>query len=262
MSPAEAFPRAKAAARKALEIDDSLAPAHASLGLALSNYDHDWNAAESESKRAIALDPNYATGRFWYSLLLLRLGNFDEALDQIQKAREIDPFSPIIQSNAIRALVFARRFDRAIEEGRKVSKGIPNFGPAHFFLAAAYEAAGMRGEAAAEFRKASDLLGPTPQGIFQRGSAEALEGRRAEALRTIQELQAMAASRYVSPSYLGQIFLRLGEKDRALEWLDRAFDDHSYEVIFLNVDPLYDGLRADPRFQALLRKAEFAPRAP
>jgi len=259
MSPAEAFPRAKAAARKALDIDDSLAPAHATLGLALSNYDHDWNGAESECKRAIALDPNYATARFWYSLLLLKHGRFDEALDQIQKAREIDPFSPIIQANAIRALVFAGRVQRAIEEGRKVARGIPNFGPARFFLATAYEAVGTRGEAAAEFRKASDLIGPTPQGLFQRGSAEALEGRRPEALRTIQELQAMAASRYVSPSYMAAIFIRLGEKDRALEWLDRACDDHSYETIFLNVDPLYDGLRGDPRFQALLRKTGLSP---
>jgi serine/threonine-protein kinase len=261
MSPAEAFPRARAAARRALEIDDSLAPAHATLGLVLTDFDHDWLAAESEFQRAIALDPSYATARFWYSLLLSPLGRPNEALSQIQRAREIDPFSAIIQANSVRALVFARRYDKAIEEGRKAVRDNPNFVPAHNFLGTAFEGNGLRREAAAEYRRAADLIGPTPQGIFNRGRAEALEGKRAEALATIQELKDLAARRYVAPGYIAAIFMCLGEKDQAFAWLERACDDHSYDIVFLNVDPLFDGLRNDPRFPDLVRRAGLAPRA-
>ncbi|MFY9552881.1 MAG: protein kinase [Thermoanaerobaculia bacterium] len=262
MSPAEAHPRARAAARKALEIDDSLAPAHATLGLILTDYDHDWPGAESEFKRAIELDPSYATARFWYAQLLSSLARSDEALNQIQKAREIDPFSAIIQANSVRMLVYARRYDKALEEGRKAVRDNPNFAPAHFMLGRAYEASGMSREAAAECRKAADLIGQAPQGIGNRGHAQALAGQRAQALATIAELEAMAAHRYVAPPYIAVIFILLGEKDRAFEWLERSCEDHSYDLVYLNVDPLFDSLRNDPRFPDLLRKAGFAPRAP
>jgi serine/threonine-protein kinase len=261
MSPAEAYPRARAAARKALEIDDSLAPAHGTLGLVLSDYDHDWPAAESEFKRAIELDPTYATARFWYAQLLGSLGRPDESVNQIQRAREIDPFSAIIQANSVRVLVWARRFDRAIEEGRKAVRDNPTFPPAHFFLGLAYDGTGMIREAAAEYRRAADLLGQEPQGIWHRGRAEALEGKRAQALATIDELNDTAARRYVAPSYIATMFICLGDKDRAFEWLERACEDHSYDIVYLNVDPLFDGVRTDPRFPDLLRKAGLAPRA-
>jgi tetratricopeptide (TPR) repeat protein len=178
-----------------------------------------------EFQRAIALDPNYATACFWYALLLSPLGRSDEALSQIQKAREIDPFSAIIQANSVRIFVLARRFDRAIEEGRKAARDNPNFAPVHNFLGNAYEASGMSHEAGAEYRRAADLIGQAPQGLWLRGRAEALEGKRAEALATIDELKAMTARRYVSPSYNAAIFIRLGEKDHAFEWLARACDD-------------------------------------
>jgi eukaryotic-like serine/threonine-protein kinase len=261
LAPAEGYPKARAAARKALEVDDGLAAAHATLGLILTLYDHDWPSAESELKRAIELDPTYATAPFWYGLLLSSLGRTDEALDQIQKAREADPFSAIIRSNAVRFLVFARRFDRAIPEGRKAAQEFPNFAQSHLFLATAYEATGMRTEAAAEFRKAGEVSGRTPQGLFHLGSAQAVGGQRSEALATIDELKALAARGYVSPAFIAGIFLRLGEKDEGFVWLDRACDDRSYETTFLKVDPLFDGVRSDPRFADLLRKAGFAPPA-
>ena len=260
-APAEAYPRARAAARKALEVDDSLAAAHATLGLILTLYDHDWSSAESELTRAIELDPTYATARFWYGLLLSSLGRTDEALGQIQKAREADPFSAIIRSNAVRFLVFARHFDQAIPEGRKAAQEFPNFAQSHLFLATAYEATGMRTEAAAEFRKAGEVSGRTPQGLFHLGSAQAVKGQRPEALATIDELETLASRGYVSPAFIAGIFLRLGEKDEGFVWLDRACDDRSYETTFLKVDPLFDGVRSDPRFADLLRKAGFAPPA-
>jgi len=259
MSPAESYPRARAAARKALEIDESLAQAHVGLASTLSNFDHDWSAAESEFRRGLDLDPNYATGRFWYAIQLAALGRIDEALDQIQKAREIDPFSGIIRANWVRHLVFARRYDQAIAEGRKAALELPNFAPAHFFLGTAYEAKGMRGEAAAEYRRASELTAGTPQAASQRGRAEALSGQRDEVLRTIEELKGLASTRYVAPSYIGTLFVLLGDKDRAFEWLDRACADRSYELLYLNVDPLYDSLKRDPRFPDLQRKAGLSP---
>jgi eukaryotic-like serine/threonine-protein kinase len=259
MSPAESFPRARAAARKALEFDDGLARAHATLGIALTDYDRNWSAAESEYKRAIDLDPNYATAHFWYSLLLSAVGRSDEGLTQIQKAREIDPFSPIIQANSVRLLVWARRFDRAIEEGGKAVRDNPNFASAHFFLGLAHEATGTIREAIAEYHRAADLAGQTPLGIWHRGRAEALEGRRAEALRTIEELKNLAARRYVASSYIATILIRLGDKDQAFVWLERALEQRSYDTLYLKVDPLFDGFRSDPRFPDLLRKAGFAP---
>jgi TolB-like protein/tetratricopeptide (TPR) repeat protein len=257
-SPAESLPRARAAARKALEIDDGLAAAHATLGLALAG-DYDWLAAESEFKKAIELDPGYPTAHFWYSLLLSSLARDDEAIGEIRKAREIDPFSAVIQANSIRTYMFARHYDRAVEEGLTAVRENPNFETAHYFLGLAYEAAGRKAEAAAECRKASELGGPGPMGVSQRGIALALEGQRAQALGAISELESMAASQYVAKTYISAISLRLGDRERALEWLERACDEHSIEIRNLNVDPQSDLLRGDARFRALVRRAGLAP---
>jgi tetratricopeptide (TPR) repeat protein len=259
MSPAEAYPRSRAAARKALEIDEGLAQAHASLGLTLSDFDHDWSGAEAQFRRAIELDPNYATAHFWYSQTLAALGRSNEAWTQIQKAREADPFSVIIRANAIRVLVDGHRFDEAIEAGRKAVADNPDFAPTRFFLGLAYLGAGRKQEAAAEWRRASELIPGVGQGIWHRGRAEALEGRRADALATVAELKRMSSERYISPTYVATILMLLGDKDEAFEWLDRAVEDHSYDVSYLNVDPLFDPVRDDPRFPALVRKVGLEP---
>ena len=259
MSPAEAFPKARAAARKALEIDEELAPAHASLGLALTDFDHDFSGAEAQFRRAIELDPNYATAHFWYSQTLASLGRHDEAVSHIRKAREADPFSAIIQANEIRVLVDARRFDQAIDAGRKAVRDNPNFAPPQFFLGLALQASGNTKEAAAMYRRAWELIPTTPQGIWHRGRAEALEGKRAEALATVEELRKLSSERYVSPSYMATIFISLGEKDQAFEWLERAVEDHSYDITYVNVDPIYEGVRDDPRFAAIVRKVGLEP---
>jgi TolB-like protein/Flp pilus assembly protein TadD len=253
MSPAEAFPRAKAAARKALEIDDNLAPAHAALAQALSELDRDWAGAEAEYRKAIAIDPSYATGHFWYALLLSKLQRYDEALREIKTAAELDPFSQIIQANSVRIRVWAGRFSEAIEEGRKVSSEFPNFGPPHFFLALAYAETGAPREAAAEFRKSAALTVP-PQEAWLRGQGAALEGRVDEARACIADLEALSARQYVSPSYIATIYIRLGEKDRAFRWLERAFEDRSYDLGLLTVDPMFAGIRGDPRYDDLVRR--------
>ncbi|HSS45646.1 MAG TPA: tetratricopeptide repeat protein, partial [Thermoanaerobaculia bacterium] len=259
MSPAESFPRARAAARKALEIDEGLSQAHATLAYVLTNYDHDWSAAESEYRKAIDLDPRYATARHWYGLFLGALGRSEEALVEMRRARELDPFSPIIQTNFFRLLIYARQYDRAIEEGRKAIETSPNFGVAHRFLAEAYQAKRVTPEAVAEHQAAAILLGRTPLGLMNLGRAQALAGRRPEALQTIDELKALAKRRYVAPSNVAMVFHTLGDKDQALDWWAKAVEDHSFEVTFLRVDPLNDDLRDDPRFVELLRRVRLAP---
>ncbi len=260
MSPAEAFPRARAAARKALEIDDGLAHTHATLGLTLTNYDHDWSTAEAEFKRAIELDPTYATAHFWYALSVLApLGRFDEMLAEIHRARELDPFSAIIQANFSRLLTCARQYDRAIEEGRKATAANPGFAPAHNFLGSAFQARGMTREAMVEYEAAAKVLGGGPMGLMNIGRAQGLAGHRSETLRTVEDLKALAARRYVAPSYIAMVFAALGDKDQALDWWAKACEDRSFEVVFLKVDPLNDPLRGDPRFADLLRRARLAP---
>jgi serine/threonine protein kinase/tetratricopeptide (TPR) repeat protein len=262
MAPAQALPSGRAAARKALEIDEELAPPHASLALTLRDYDHDWSHAEEQFRRAMELDPNYATAPFWYAQTLVAVGRLDEAWTRIQQAREIDPLSAIIQSNAIRILTEARRFDEAIALGRRVAGDHPDFAPPTFFLGLAYFGAGRKMEAAAEWRRSAELIPATPQGIWHRGRAEALEGRRADALATVAELQKIASERYVAPTYFATILMLLGDKDGAFDWLDRAVEDRSYDMTYINVDPLFDPVRDDPRFPALVRKLNLEPRKP
>jgi eukaryotic-like serine/threonine-protein kinase len=254
MAPVDAYPRAKAAARKALEIDESLAPAHATLGLILTDYDHDWSGAEAEFRRSIELDGNYPTSHFWYAQLLSGTGRSNEAVEQIRKARELDPLSPIIQANVVRILGDAGLLDEAIVQGQKAVKDNPNFAPPHFFLSVAYEATGRTPEAVAECRRAAEILGPLPQGLWHRARGEALAGQRAEAFATLQQLEDMRASRYVAATYIATVLIRLGEKDRAFEWLEKAVDERSYECVFLNVTPLFAPFRSDPRFANLVRK--------
>jgi len=258
-SPGESFPRVRAAARKALELDDRLAQAHATLGIAFMNYDRNWSSAESEYKKAIALDPGYATAHHWYGLLLMALGRFDESLAQLRRATELDPFSIAIQGNLSRMFLFARQFDRAVEACRKAVAIDPNLGVAHIYAANVYEAAKMTREAIAENETAARLLGHTPYGLMALGRAQALSGRREAALATVEEMKGLSAHRYVSPAFVAMLLRHVGDKDQILDWWEKACEDRIFEAIFLKVDPANDDLRDNPRFAALLRKAGLSP---
>jgi TolB-like protein/Tfp pilus assembly protein PilF len=259
MSPGDSFPRARAAAHKALEIDDGLAQAHATLGLCFMNYDRDWSSAESEYKKAIALDGKYATAHHWYGMLLTALGRFDEALVELRRAREIDPFSAVIQLNVCRLFIDLRQYDRAIEEGLKVTEMEPNFGLIHNFIAQAYAGKRMTREAIAEYEAVARVAGRNAQGLWAIGHAQALSGRRDEALSTVEEMKALSARRYVSPAYIAMIFHQLGDKEQFFHWWEKACEDRSFDVLYLKVDPSNDDVRDDPRFTALLRKAGLSP---
>ena len=259
LSPAESFTRAKAALRKALELDPDLAQAHATLGLAYANYDHDWPAAESEYRKAIALDEKYATAHHWYGLLLTALGRSDEAVAELRRAAELDPFSVIIQSNLSRALLCARQFDRAVEESRKAVAIDPSSAIGHLYAGNAYVAANRTREAIAEYETVARLLGGSPYGLTARGRAQALSGRRDEALATVEEMKGLSARRYVSPAFIAMVLRHLGDKEQLLDFWEKACDDRSFEAMFLKVDPGNDAIRNDPRFAGLLRKANLGP---
>jgi serine/threonine protein kinase/tetratricopeptide (TPR) repeat protein len=258
-SPAESFPQARAAAHKALEIENGLAPAHATLGLVLMNYDRDWAGSEAEFQKALALDPTYAPAHHWYSLLLLARGRHEESQDQIRRALELDPLSAIIRMNTIRALVFSRQYDRALEEGRRALEVDPTFNPSHMLIGHAYEGKGMTTEAVEEYEKAAGAPPRAPLALLSLGRARALAGRKSEALATIEELNALAAKRYVSPGYAAWIYLTLGDLDRAFALFGKACDDRAFDVLFLKANPLFERLQKDPRFPELARRANFEP---
>ncbi|HEV2063126.1 MAG TPA: hypothetical protein VGS00_01085, partial [Thermoanaerobaculia bacterium] len=192
-------------------------------------------------------------------LLLTALGRFDEALAELRRARELDPFSAIIQANMCRLFVYSRQYDRALEEGRKAVEIDPNFGVAHNFIAQAYAGKKMTREAIAESQTAANLLGRTPMGLMILGRVQALSGHRSEALRTIEEMKTLSTRRYVSPAFVAMVLRHLGNKDEVLAWWEKACEDRSFDVIYLKVDPLNDDLRDDPRFADLLRKAGLRP---
>ncbi len=256
MPPKESYPKARAAAAKALEIDDSLVEAHACLGL-LTSYDWAWSAAEREFKRAIELNPNYATAHHWYGMLLASLGRSDEAIAELHRAKELDPLSRIIQANNARISLYARQYDRALEEARKTIEQFPDYFNGPLMLGRAHEAKGMLEQAIREYREAVNL-GGGPLALSALGGAYALSGRRVEAQTTLEELKSLATRRYVPPYYIATIYQDLGEKDRAFEWLEKAYADGSWDLVFLKVNPVWDPVRSDPRLADLLRRLKLA----
>ncbi len=254
LPPREAAPKAKEAASKALAFDETLAEAHAALAHVKTSYDWDWTGAEREFKRAIELNPNYATAHSWYSGYLDATGRLDEAAAEAKRAQEADPLSPIIGSLAGRSFYLARRYDRAIEQLRRTLEMDPNFSRAHWYLAMAYEQVGRHEEAIAESQKAVSLSGGDPAVLGQLGHGYAVSGKRAEAQKALAELKDLSRRRYVAPFNIAIIYVGLGDKAQALEWLEKAYGDRSFQLTWIKVWPQFDSLRGEPRFQDLLRR--------
>jgi len=225
--PQEAYPAAKTAALQGLAIDDTLAELHTSLGFIQRAWEWDWDAAAASFRRAIELNPGYATAHRWYAGLLTNLGRHDEAVREAKRALELDPLSLIIHTAVGDALYYARRNDEAIGYYRRSIDMDPNFLPGHTDLARSLEQAGRHEEAIAEYRKAEMLA---PQGPPEPSSGlahvYARMGRREDALRIVEELKALSATRYVSPYGLGSIHACLGDVETALDWLERAYEEH------------------------------------
>jgi TolB-like protein/Flp pilus assembly protein TadD/tRNA A-37 threonylcarbamoyl transferase component Bud32 len=248
----EAVPKVKEAAMKALELDNTLAEAHTAL-TDVKEYDWDWMGSEREFRRAIELNASDATAHQWYSQLLTRLHRNKEALAEIKRAQQLDPLSLMINSTAGEDLIRAGRSKEAIEELRKALQIDSNFAPAHFNLGVAYMQKGEFGEAIAEFQKATTLSRSTAWFAGALGYAYARAGQASEARRVLAELKERSKQRYVPSFDLALIYTGLEEKDQALACLQKASEEHDWRMTGVNVDPMLESLRSDPRFQDLLR---------
>jgi TolB-like protein/Flp pilus assembly protein TadD len=258
LPPREAMPRAKAAASRALEIDDTLAEAQTTLAHVRAFYDWDWPRAEQEFKQAIKLDPNYAFAHHWYALFLAAMGRHAEAIAEEERAQEIDPLSLIISKNVGTILYYAGRLDESIEHYRKTLELEPNFARTHIYLGLAYERRGTFKEAIAEYQEALRISGGGTVLSALLGHAHALSGNRAEAVKIIDRLMDQSERQYVPAFNIALIHAALGENDLAFEWLDKAAEERSSWLVSLNVEPMLDSLRSDPRFTALLKRLGLA----
>jgi TolB-like protein/DNA-binding winged helix-turn-helix (wHTH) protein/Tfp pilus assembly protein PilF len=253
----EAAPKAKAAAIRALEIDPSLAAAETSLATAKFNYDWDWAGAAEGFKKAIQLDPSYSTAYQRYSLYLSAMGKFDDSFQQIKKARELEPLSISINTSVGWRLYLAREYDRAIAQLRDTLEMDPASEWAHLNLGQAYEQKGQFSLATEELQKALELSHSSPLTLSALAHAEALSGNHAGANKLLQQLEALSKKQYVSPYYVAIVYLGLGKHEVAMNWLEKAYADHSNGLVFLKVEPELDPLRTNPRFIALQDRLNF-----
>ncbi len=253
--PDEVFPKAKAAVSKALELDDSLAEAHASLAYILTYYDWDWADAEREFQRALALNPNDATVHHRYSRYLSSLGRIDDALSEIRKAQELDPLSPVIKANVGVIYYFGRQYDLAIVQLRKVLDEHPGFSVAHWGMGLVYEQKGMSPEAIAELEKA-DAIGKhrSTNTLASLGHAYAIAGQKSKAQQILSELEGRSKREPISSYQFALVFAGLGNKDQALAALEKAFQQKSTLLTYVKMDARFDPLRPDPRFADLLHR--------
>ncbi|MCI0528067.1 MAG: tetratricopeptide repeat protein [Nitrospira sp.] len=249
----EAYPRAKAAVERALELDDMFAETHNSLALIKLSYDWDWLGAEREFKRAFSLNPSYATAHHWYGNYLLAMGRLDEAIAEAKQAQELDPFSLIINSHLGWTYYHARQYDQSIEQLRETLQIDSNFF-IHWLLGDAYVQKGMYEEAIVELQKAVDLTKGYPLPVADLGYAYAVSGKRDEALKMLDALKERSNQEYVPSIGFTWLYIGLGEKDPAFEWLQKAYEERFIGLIWLRVNPVYDFLRSDPRYTELLRK--------
>ncbi|HEY5906658.1 MAG TPA: tetratricopeptide repeat protein, partial [Vicinamibacteria bacterium] len=251
-SPQAAMPLARAAALKALEIDASLAEAHASLAHVKANYEWDWAEAERLFRRAIALEPEYATAHQWYAAhYLTPLGRLEEAIAETRRAQQLDPLSAVFGAFVGASLYFARQYDEAIEECLKTVDLHPDFGVGHWYLGRAYLQKDRLPEALAALQKAVAVSGGSPLMKGTLGVGYARAGDRVAAQRTLAELQKLRAESYASALDIADIHVALGDRERAFQWLDQAAAERAFHLVYLKVWPELDPLRPDPRFRAL-----------
>ena len=257
VSPAESLPPARSALKKALELDDSLAEAHASFGL-LATLELDLHRALDELKRAVELKPNYATAHHWLALAHLTLAQFDSAISEAKRAIELDPLSLVINADTSWIYFSARRYDEAEAQVRKTLEIGPQFFLAHYYLGEVLQFKAHLSEAIAEFQKAFELNND-PYSLAMLGQAYGRNGQRDEAQKILARLNEEAKSHYVAPYALALVQIGLGDKDRAIEELDHAYREQETNYLFgIKVDPMLDDLRGDPRFEALVRRVTAA----
>ena len=263
ISPKESSPGAKASASRALELDDSLAEAHVSAAWIKFSFDWDYSGAEEELKRALELNPDYATAHQWYALYLSAMGRHPEAIAEIERALALDPPSLVINRDVGWVFYWARQYDRAIESYRRTLELAPSFYIAHYFFGETYERAGRHREAIAEFRetKAHSKEGTKVWTLLAQARAHALLGKRDDAERVLDELMKLSRKHYVSPYLIAIVQTSLGEKDQAFRWLENAYQERDPYLTYLKVEPALDKMRSDPRLRDLVQRVGFPPEA-
>jgi TolB-like protein/Flp pilus assembly protein TadD len=252
--PGEAKPKARDAAARALQLDPQLSEAHAVLANVAFSYDWDFAAAEREFQRAIALDPNNPTPHHWYAQFCEARNRLPQALEENSRTLDLDPVSPLFNSTRAEIQYHSRNYDAAIDQARRTLEQYPSYWPAYIWLGSALREKKIFSEAIAQFSQARKLSGNHPVMIALYGHALAVSGDAAGARQALVELQQLSHSRYVSPIYFAMVHTGLGEKQSALDLLDRAYNERTDRLVYLSAEPLADPLRSDPRFTQLLHK--------
>jgi len=258
ISPEEGFAKAKAAAAMALKIDHDLSEAHASLGHALL-HNWEWEAAEKELKKAIALNPGYPSAHHWYSEHLTAMGRFDESLRELELAVHLDPLSLVINADLGRAFYFARQYDQSIKQENKTLDLDSHFWLSHINLGRSYTQKKMYADAISELQTASELSPGNTEVLSYLGFAYAAAGNRDKALQMLSNLKEQAQQSYVPPYHLAIIHAGLEQKEQAFEWLERAYETHAVDLFTLNVEPMFDQLRSELSFTELVRRIGLVP---
>jgi len=252
--PSEAFPKAKTAALKALELDNSLAEAHTSLASILDGYEHDFEKAEKEYQLSIELKPGYATAHHWYAFLLANLGRHEEAINEILRARELDPLSPRINANVGYILYFAREYERALEELEKSKEIFPEHAINYYRMGQVYTQLGRYEEAISSYEHGFEVTGQSGELSTTLAYIYSLSGKRAEAQKRLSNIIEYSKQNFVSPISIARVYVGLGEKEEAFFWLEKGYSQNDAQLIYLKIDPTFDPLRSDPRYTQLLRK--------
>ena len=252
LPPKEAYPRAKAAAAKAIELDGTLGEAHISLAFCLDGFDWDWESAGREFRRGIELNPGYATGHHWYAWHLTALGRNGEAIAEMKKAESLDPLSLIISADLAEELLIAHRYDDAIKQSRQTMDLDPRFAVAHYELGQAFVQKRMYNEAIAELQKAIALSGGSTTCTSNLAYAYAVSGMRNEAVKILNDLKNRSNHGFSNAPEIALVYVGLDEKDQAMAWLEKAYVERFNPGVLLR--PAFDPLRSDPRFQDLLRR--------
>jgi tetratricopeptide (TPR) repeat protein len=255
LSPAEVWTKAASNAAWAVLQDDDSAEAHTSLAHVKSTQDWDWLGSEREFQRALSLNPRYATAHHWYAMSCLApLGRLDEACDEMILAQTLDPISSIIGRDLARIYYYRQEFDAALEQCDRTIELNPHFSPGYWILGLVQEQRGDFDESAAAFQRAIQLSPRSPLMHAALGRTLALSGKRNEALRILRDLEDLGTGRYVSPFELAAIHFALAQADEGFIWLTKAFQDRCFELICLRVDPRWQSLRGNPRFQKLFEQ--------
>jgi adenylate cyclase len=257
VAPNEAYPKAKEAVGRALSIDPLLAEAHTSLGLMRFQYDWDWKGAEEEFREAVRLNPSYAPAHHYYADFLKAMGRFDEAVAEIEKARELDPLNLAINTGVGHVLYLSRRYDEAIAQYKRAVELDPKFMLTHVWFGRPYLEKGMYAEAISELETAVNLSGESTLALAMLGHGFASAGRKSEAMAALAKLEARAKARYVPSYWIAVIYSGFMDREHTLPWLKKAFEERSSWLVWTNVEPRFDWLRGDPEFAAMMESMRF-----